>query len=57
MSDQTKNLFIPCILIPDSNDTNLSFSINQYFIDHPEMVIGKHDIGSMIPARLYSKFV
>jgi len=55
MSDQTKKFIHTAnILIPDSNDTNLSFSINQYFIDHPEMVIGKHDIGSMYSGKDYT---
>jgi len=55
MSEQTKRFIgTENISVPTSDGSNLSFAINQYFIDHPEMIIGNHDIGSMYSGKEYT---
>ena len=55
MSEQTRKFINTSdITIPASDGSDLSFSINQYYVDHPEMVIGNHDIGSMYSGKEYT---
>ncbi|MBN1601966.1 MAG: hypothetical protein JW915_10170 [Chitinispirillaceae bacterium] len=56
MSELTKTFINTGTLsIPSASEPPVNFSINQYYIDHPEMVIGSHDLtGSMYSANEYT---
>jgi N12 class adenine-specific DNA methylase len=43
------------ISIPSLDGSHIDFSINQYFVNHPEMVLGSHDLnGSMYSGNEYT---
>jgi len=56
MSEQTKRFITTCPLsITDPEGQSATHSINQYYINHPEMVLGTHSLtGSMYSGNEYT---
>lgn len=55
MSDQTKRFIDTGSITLESPDGPVSFAVNQYFIDHPEMVLGSPELtGTMYSSNEYT---